>query len=48
MQQIITRKEKTRETAEKKVRKEIEYIIAREKVVREKIVKTAEKKVKKI
>jgi hypothetical protein len=47
MQQAIARKEKARETAEKKVRKEIERIAAREKVAREKIAKTAERKAKK-
>jgi hypothetical protein len=39
MQQIIAREEKTRKTAEKKVRKEIERITAREKAAREKIAK---------
>jgi hypothetical protein len=48
MQQAIARKEKAREAAEKKARKEIERIAAREKAAREKIVKTAEKEIKKI
>jgi hypothetical protein len=39
MQQVITREEKVRETAKRKVRKEIEYIAAREKTAREKIAK---------
>jgi hypothetical protein len=48
MQQAIACKEKIRETAEKKARKEIKRIAAREKAVREKAAKTAERKIKKV
>jgi hypothetical protein len=47
LQQAIAREEKVRETAEKKIRKEAEYIVAREEAAREKAAKTAEKKAKK-
>jgi hypothetical protein len=39
MQQAIAREEKAREAAERKARKEIERIIAREEIAREKAVK---------
>jgi hypothetical protein len=47
MQQAIARKEKVRETAEKKTKKKIERIIGREKATREKIAKAAEREAKK-
>jgi len=44
LQAAIAREEKTKKTTEKKIIKEIERVVAREKIAREKAARTAERR----